>query len=78
MLIIGLGSLAASVPYLGIILLGICGCWILAARSLDKQFTELQKDQMRSKLQAMKAELAATEQEGGKCVNYFFLYHAEV
>lgn len=59
MLIISLGSLSASVPYLGGILLVICLSWIVAARSLDVQFTELQKEEMRAKLAAAKAALAA-------------------
>jgi AAA family ATP:ADP antiporter len=37
-LILWLGSLAAITPYVAIILFGIIGCWILAARSLNKQF----------------------------------------
>lgn len=61
MLIISLGSLSASVPYLGVILLVICVCWIIAARSLDEQFTALQKEEMRAKLKAMKAELSASK-----------------
>lgn len=36
-LIIGFGSLAASTPYLGIILLGVVVMWIGAANSLNKQ-----------------------------------------
>ncbi|KAI8470964.1 MAG: ADP/ATP carrier protein [Monoraphidium minutum] len=43
-MIIGFGSLAASTPYLGAILLMIVLGWIGAARSLDKQFTALQKE----------------------------------
>lgn len=39
-LIFGLGSLAASTPYLAVILFAIIGMWIAATRSLDKQFTE--------------------------------------
>lgn len=66
MLILSLGSLAASVPYLAVILLVISGCWIVAARSLDKQFTELQKEEMRAKLQAKKAEAAAAMTEAKK------------
>jgi AAA family ATP:ADP antiporter len=42
-MIIGFGSLAASTPYLGIILLGIVLLWISAANSLAGQFAELQK-----------------------------------
>lgn len=39
-LIFALGSLAASAPYLAVILFVIIGMWIAAARSLDAQFTE--------------------------------------
>ncbi len=39
-MIIGFGSLAASTPYLGIILLGIVLLWIQAAASLSVMFTE--------------------------------------
>jgi hypothetical protein len=42
-MIIGFGSLAASTPYLGIILLAIVLLWISAANSLAGQFAELQK-----------------------------------
>lgn len=38
-LIFSLGSLAASTPYLAIILFAIIGMWLVAARSLDKQFS---------------------------------------
>lgn len=41
-MIIGLGSLAASTPYLGMILVVIIIAWINAAASLNKQFTALQ------------------------------------
>lgn len=43
-MIIGFGSLAASTPYLGAILLVIVLCWIAAANSLAKQFAEIQKE----------------------------------
>lgn len=43
-MIIGFGSLAASTPYLGAILISIILLWISAAASLDKQFTALQKE----------------------------------
>ena len=36
-MIIAFGSLAASTPYLGVILMGIVIIWILAANSLSKQ-----------------------------------------
>lgn len=39
-LIFSLGSLAASTPYLAVILFAIIGMWLVAARSLDKQFSE--------------------------------------
>ncbi len=42
-MIIGFGSLAASTPYLGIILLAIVLLWMNAANSLAGQFAELQK-----------------------------------
>ena len=35
------GSLAASTPYLGVVLLGIIVMWFRAASSLDKQFTAI-------------------------------------
>lgn len=38
-LIFGLGSLAASTPYLAAILFAIIAVWLSAARSLDKQFS---------------------------------------
>jgi len=40
-MILGFGSLAASTPYLGIILLGIVLAWLQAAASLNKQFVAL-------------------------------------
>ncbi|KAH7366072.1 hypothetical protein KP509_18G062100 [Ceratopteris richardii] len=49
-LIIGFGSLAASTPYLGGILLVIVLAWIAAARSLDRQFTPLVQEDLKSKL----------------------------
>ncbi len=38
-MIVAFGSLAASTPYLGVILLGIVLLWLRSAKSLDKQFT---------------------------------------
>ena len=40
-MIIGFGSLAASTPYLGVILCGIIVLWINAANSLAGQFAEI-------------------------------------
>lgn len=42
-MIIGFGSLAASTPYLGVILLAIVLLWINAANSLAGQFAELNR-----------------------------------
>jgi AAA family ATP:ADP antiporter len=43
-MIIGFGSLAASTPYLGLILLAIVGMWIFAAKDLDWRFAAAQED----------------------------------
>lgn len=40
-MILGFGSLAASTPYLGVILLGIVLAWLNAAASLNTQFVAL-------------------------------------
>ncbi len=39
LMIAAFGSVAASTPYLGVVLLGICILWLCSAQSLDKQFT---------------------------------------
>lgn len=44
-MIIGFGSLAASTPYLGVILLSIVLVWMGAARSLSVQFAAAQKEE---------------------------------
>ncbi|XP_074285243.1 plastidic ATP/ADP-transporter-like [Silene latifolia] len=44
-MILTFGSLANSTPYLGGILLVIVSAWLAAARSLDKQFTALRKEE---------------------------------
>jgi AAA family ATP:ADP antiporter len=43
-MIIGLGSLAASTPYLGMVLLAIVLVWLKAAGSLNVQFQALQAE----------------------------------
>lgn len=43
-MIIGFGSLAASTPYLGLILLGIVTAWIFAAKDLDWRFAAAQSE----------------------------------
>jgi AAA family ATP:ADP antiporter len=40
-LIVSLGSLAATTPYIAVILFGIIFAWIFAARNLNKRFNEL-------------------------------------
>ena len=45
-MIIGFGSLAASTPYLGVILLLFIVMWINAAKSLDGQFSALTKQKI--------------------------------
>ena len=54
-LILAFGSLAASTPYLGVVLLGCVIAWLKAAKSLDGQFTALQKDQQLAKLAEAKS-----------------------
>ncbi|KAK9802845.1 hypothetical protein WJX73_006722 [Symbiochloris irregularis] len=61
-MIICFGSLASSTPYLGAILLGIVLLWLKAAGSLDKQFTELNKQEQLAKL--VEARQAAKEASG--------------
>ncbi|MCE2982651.1 MAG: NTP/NDP exchange transporter [Parachlamydia sp.] len=45
MALLTLGTLATITPYIGVILMFIIAAWILAARSLSKQFTKLTADQ---------------------------------
>jgi ATP:ADP antiporter, AAA family len=40
-LIVGLGSIAAMTPYIAVILFGIIAVWLLAVRSLNKQFLQV-------------------------------------
>ncbi|EFN52101.1 hypothetical protein CHLNCDRAFT_56336 [Chlorella variabilis] len=47
-MIIGFGSLAASTPYLGLILLGIVAMWIYAAKDLDWRFAAAQEEMARA------------------------------
>merc|ERR1712147_317726 len=49
-MIFAFGSLAASTPYLGVVLLGIVLMWFRAANSLDKQFTEVTKEDIKSEM----------------------------
>lgn len=43
-LIVGFGSIAAITPYIAVILFAIIGIWILAAKSLNKQFHKLSQE----------------------------------
>ena len=63
-MIIGFGSLAASTPYLGLILLFIVGGWIVAAKDLDWRFSELQADQV-AEASAAGAKLSSTVDDEG-------------
>ncbi len=56
-LIVGLGSLAVSAPYIAAILFGIIFAWIFAARNLNKHFLALTAQREAEKA----AELAAEE-----------------
>jgi AAA family ATP:ADP antiporter len=40
-LLLGFGSVALSTPYVGLLLLFVIGAWMLAAKSLGRQFNEL-------------------------------------
>lgn len=64
LLIFGLGSLAASTPYLAVILFAIIGVWLSAARSLDKQFSAFMMKET-----AAAAEQKVAEQEQAKKQN---------
>lgn len=55
-MILGFGSLAASTPYLGIILLGIVLLWIRAAASLNVQFTAAQAERAKEAAEDAKNE----------------------
>ena len=57
-MIISFGSLAASTPYLGVILLFIVLAWLRAGASLSKQFTELNIKEQKAKLMESQAAQA--------------------
>lgn len=63
-LIFGLGSLAASTPYLAVILFAIIGMWISATRSLDKQFTEFMLEETREEAMELKAAKEKAARDG--------------
>merc|ERR1711943_137842 len=49
-MILGFGSLAASTPYLAVCLFAIIGVWIKSSMSLNEQFTELTKEDIKSEM----------------------------
>merc|ERR1711967_165459 len=49
-LILGFGSLSASTPYLAVFLFGIIALWIKSSLSLNEQFTEVTKEDIKSKV----------------------------
>merc|ERR1712151_572910 len=49
-MILGFGSLAASTPYLAVCLFAIIGIWIKSSMSLNEQFTELTKEDIKSEM----------------------------
>lgn len=63
-LIFSLGSLAASTPYLAVILFVIISAWLAATRSLDKQFSAFMMAET-----AKRAETEAKEAETSTAVS---------
>ncbi len=55
-LIVGLGSIAAMTPYVAAILFGIIAVWIVAVRSLNKQFLQVSKEKEEAALAAESEE----------------------
>merc|ERR1711907_444309 len=49
-LILGFGSLSASTPYLAVFLFGIIALWIKSSLSLNEQFTEATKEDIKSEM----------------------------
>ena len=64
-MIIGFGSLAASTPYLGVILLVIVAGWIAAAKDLDWRFSAEQKAMAEAKLAEQRADAAGPPPAAG-------------
>ena len=63
-MIIGFGSLAASTPYLGLILLAIVSLWLVAARDLDWRFSEAQADQAKEAASEGKGLSSTVDEQG--------------
>lgn len=51
-----MGSLAASTPYLAMILFAVIGLWLSSARSLDKQFSEYMMKETKKAAEAKSKE----------------------
>merc|ERR1719443_2539105 len=49
-LILGFGSLSASTPYLAVFLFAIIGIWIKSSISLNEQFTEVTKEDIKAEM----------------------------
>ncbi|MCP5470079.1 MAG: NTP/NDP exchange transporter [Chlamydiales bacterium] len=58
-LLVGFGSLAAITPYLAIILFGVIGFWLLAAKALGKRFNALTSQPEEEEAPAAEAAAAA-------------------
>jgi AAA family ATP:ADP antiporter len=59
-LLIGFGTVAASTPYVGLVLLAVIGTWIGAVKALGKRFNELTAAQENSATPELVPENAAT------------------
>jgi AAA family ATP:ADP antiporter len=68
-MIISFGSLAASTPYLGVILLGIVLAWMKSAGSLNKQFTEMNIREQKAKLLESQAAMGVSDSTKFKFVS---------
>lgn len=56
-----MGSLAASTPYLAVILFAVIGLWLNSARSLDKQFSAYMRKETKRATEAQSAEATETK-----------------
>ncbi|GAB2228147.1 hypothetical protein Droror1_Dr00009977 [Drosera rotundifolia] len=65
-MILTFGSLANSTPYLGGILMVIVTAWLMAARSLDKQFTELRReDELEKEMERAQVKIPVVTNDDG-------------
>jgi AAA family ATP:ADP antiporter len=63
-LILGFGSLAASTPYLAVCLFFIIGIWIRSSMSLNEQFTEVTKEDIKAEMKASDSEVKVQSKVG--------------